>query len=262
VPARKAPAAKKPAAEKKAPARRKAAPRATVEAVPDTVLLRLEAVVAALQAALAEVPRASEFEPLAEHLYEFARTAPTLRAAAEPVEAAVRTLQEVSETLTFTQESFAESILSLPTAQEYEPLIAPLSEFARVAPDLAVSLRGILSAAAPMHETARRLDDAARAMVARPSARSAGDDAWRVEAAAARDEIRSALDGLPRDEDYARVAGQLRELATVSPSLMEWLTQVGTVSAPLQSSVARLGAAADRLDRLLSAAASGPSRPR
>jgi hypothetical protein len=236
----------------KAPARKKAAvpaPRAPRKAKlatapePD-VTARLEALVGALQAALAEVPRASEFEPLAEHLYEFARTAPALRSAAEPVEAAVRSLQEVSETLQFTQESFAESILGLPTAQEYEPLVAPLSEFARVAPDLAVSLRGILAATDPIHETARRLEKTARSLS------EARDGSVRDEVVAVRDEIRAALDTLPRDEDYGRVAAQLRELATVSPSLMEWLTQVGTVQAPLQSSVERLTAAAERLDRL------------
>lgn len=67
-----------------------------------------------------------------------------------------------------------------------------------------------------------------------------------------------ALDTLPRDPDYAAVARQLRELATVSPSLMEWLKQVPKVSTPLaasakglQDAAAGLESARDRLEEAI-----------
>ncbi len=57
--------------------------------------------VAAIREALAEVPRASEFQPLADHLYEFARVAPQFLEQAEAIprvagsiEASVKALSE------------------------------------------------------------------------------------------------------------------------------------------------------------------------
>jgi hypothetical protein len=262
-----------PAAVKAKPARQAAVPRAD----PTT---RLHAATEKLEAALAELPRGAEFEPLAEHLYEFARMAPALvealgrvPAATEPVQAAVRSLQEISETLQYTQESFAESVLGLPTAQEYEPLVEPLTEFARVAPQLAASLKDVLGATMPMRDTARvlervceRLERLAEAQPAPLDERLARIETLlagagpaadladvRADVVAARDAVRAALAGLPRDEDYGRVAAQLRELATVSPSLMDWLQQVATVQAPLQGSVDGLAEALRRLDRAAAA---------
>lgn len=298
-------AAEKPARARRKPAARAApssprtrrATRAPTAALPElaAVLQRLSELAATLEVALGEVPRAAEFEPLAEHLYEFARTAPALAdavaqvpRAAEPVASAVKSLQEISETLQFTQESFAESILGLPTAEEYQPLVEPLSEFARVAPDLTTTLRDVLGATAPLARTIdvmsgvvgrlersmpaldegvrglretgaafdgrlRRLGEVVEALETRlraPAVRAV-PSGLAADVAVARDALRDALAGLPRDDDYARVAAQLRELATVSPSLMEWLQQVGSVQAPLEASVGRLQVAAERLDLVL-----------
>jgi ABC-type transporter Mla subunit MlaD len=60
----------------------------------------------------------------------------------------------------------------------------------------------------------------------------------------AREAILEALNGLPRDADYAPVAAQLRELATVSPSLMEWLREVPKVATPLAEALRNLHQAA------------------
>jgi ABC-type transporter Mla subunit MlaD len=72
------------------------------------------------------------------------------------------------------------------------------------------------------------------------------------QAAAQLDSVRrtlvGALDTLPRDPDCAAVARQLRELATVSPSLMEWLKQVPKVSTPLAASAKGLQDAAAGLE--------------
>jgi hypothetical protein len=66
--------------------------------------------------------------------------------------------------------------------------------------------------------------------------------------AAARESIRAALDTLPRDTAYETFAAQLRELATVSPSLMEWLRQVPALTLPLGGAVASLDEAAQDLE--------------
>ena len=76
-----APRATKAAAPKKPAAPRKpAAGVALSEAVErlDELQGRLQAAVEGLGQALAEAPRAEEFQPLADHIYEFARLAPPL----------------------------------------------------------------------------------------------------------------------------------------------------------------------------------------
>jgi hypothetical protein len=66
--------------------------------------------------------------------------------------------------------------------------------------------------------------------------------------AAARAAIRDGLSSLPRDRAYAEAAAHLRELATVSPSLMEWLRQLPAMSLPLGDAIASLDAAARDLE--------------
>jgi hypothetical protein len=66
--------------------------------------------------------------------------------------------------------------------------------------------------------------------------------------AAARLAIREGLSSLPRDRAYAEAATHLRELATVSPSLMEWLRQLPSMSLPLGDAIASLDAAARELE--------------
>lgn len=274
--ATRAAAPKKPAAP-----RRPAAGAALSEAVERLAELqgRLQAAVEGLGQALAEAPRAEEFQPLADHIYEFARLAPPLLESLQeaprllaPLEPTARALQEVSETLHFAHESFNESLLRLPRADEFEPLAAPLREFARVAPALAESLAELLRLARPLAESAARvealaqplsqatlrLDLAAAALGAQahaqapaaPAALAAGP----AEAAAAcmeraRVAILEALASLPREREYAQLAGQLRELASVSPSLLDWLGEVHATTAPLEAAVAGLRAAAADLAR-------------
>jgi hypothetical protein len=219
-----------------------------------------------LVASLAEVPKAQDFQPLADHLYAFAESTPRLieslesvRSAVKPMEAAARSLGEVAETLVATHQGWSESLLRLPRAEDYEPLAAPLREFARVSPALAESLGSVMRAVAPLPEVVGRLSETADKLLslpaARPSATRAPEGALGpalAEAAesmaTAREAIRAALDSLPQDAAYEKFAAQLKELATVSPSLMEWLRQVPSLSLPLGDAVAGLEQAAGDLE--------------
>jgi DNA repair ATPase RecN len=229
----------------------------------------LQAVTRRLSEALAEVPRAADFEPLAEHIYELARHAPRLLEALEavpaamaPFEQSVASLRETAETLQYVHESFAESLLRLPRAEDYEPLARPLAEFARVSPALAESLADVLRVTAPLSESVaglRRVSDELRATrdaLGRGGGRSGAPDADSLAALEstaadlrdARAALEAALESLPRDPEYKKVADQLREIASVSPSLMEWLQQVTPLSRPLGESVAALREAGARLE--------------
>jgi ABC-type transporter Mla subunit MlaD len=237
---------------------------------------RLDRLAERLALSLEEVPKAADFEPLAEHLYEFARQAPALGSSlqelpkvAAPLAASVKTLLEVSETLQQANQSFSEALLRLPRAEDYEPLAEPLREFARVSPALAAALREVLAVASPLAAMAAPLSEAVRGLAhiatrleatgrelahARASpkgARAEADPAAREglrELArrldAAHESILEALAGLPRASEYEPAAKQLKELASVSPSLMEWLGEVPALSAPLTESVRSLREAA------------------
>lgn len=270
------------ATARKPAARARATPAAAAEGF-DAALTRIEAAAArfesgcdSLARSLAELPRPDDFQPLADHLYEFARTAPPLveslqdvPRAAGPIQDSVRALEQLAETLQFTHESFNESLLRLPRAEDYEPLAAPLAEFARVSPALRESLADVLRVARPLgaavqemehvsrelQATGQRLRDALEALPSAvgPTARTASsEDTARAAAVcmqAARSAILEALASLPREPAYTALARQLRELATVSPSLMEWLRQTPALVAPLSTSVGALQAAATELER-------------
>jgi DNA repair ATPase RecN len=240
----------------------------------------LPAVTRRLADALAEVPRAADFEPLAEHIYELARHAPRLLEALEAVPAAiapfqqsVASLRETADTLHYVHESFAESLLRLPRAEDYEPLARPLAEFARVSPALAESLADVLRVTAPLGEAVAGLRRVTEELGAtrdalggrgHPGPRPGAETLAVLESSAAelenaRAALQAALDSLPRDPEYKRVAEQLREIASVSPSLMEWMQQVTPLSQPLGESVSALRETAGRLEvahgRLLELAA-------
>jgi hypothetical protein len=250
-----------PRSRRRAPAAPKAAP-ADLAAL--TTQLRETAEL--LVASLAEVPKAQDFQPLADHLYAFAESTPRLiesleavRAAVKPMEAAARSLGEVAETLVATHQGWSESLMRLPRAEDYEPLAAPLREFARVSPALAESLGSVMRAVAPLPEVVGRLSETAeklRALPTAPRVPAGGRDGTATAAlteaadrmAAAREAIRAALESLPQDAAYAKFAAQLKELATVSPSLMDWLRQVPTLSLPLGEGVAALEQAAEDLE--------------
>ncbi len=232
----------------------------------EKVSRRLQDVSERLATSLAETPTAADFQPLADHLYAFAETAPRLVEALQGLpkvvgsfDSSTQALQEVAETLQYTHESFADSLLKLPRAEDYEPLAAPLREFAKVSPLLAESLSEVLRVAAPLASAVRNLEQVAgsleasreRLEVAREAQGPAAPDGeLRAELEAIEVQIGGALASLPADAEYGRFAGQLREIASVSPSLMEWLEQVPRLSQPLAGSVADLAAAATRL-RLL-----------
>jgi hypothetical protein len=196
-----------------------------------------------LAAALKDAPKADDFQPLADHLYEFAQTTPRmlkslhdLPAAVGPLEDAVRALEEV--------------LVTLPRAEDYEPLVEPLREFTRVAPALAEQLAVVMKSVAPLSDVVGQLRKTADTFHSAP-ARTGGDGAL-LEAAAermaeAQRAIREALDSLPRDREYRRVAEQLKAIASVSPSLTEWLHEVPKLSMPLGESVASLERAAESL---------------
>lgn len=222
----------------------------------------------ALREALAEVPRAADFQPLADHLYEFARIAPTLSERLGDFASIVETLQALHGAL-------SEAVSLVPRAEQYEPLrrfaqaapalvasldevvsatrplAGPLREFATVAPALGERLADVARSAAPLAESVKRLQglDAAIARLERLAGAAAADAAASAtpplgdtpdQVARARALIIEALESLPRREEYAPAAAQLREIASVSPTLLDWMAEVPRLSAPLRDSIERL----------------------
>ncbi|HET6899566.1 MAG TPA: hypothetical protein VFK70_14520 [Vicinamibacteria bacterium] len=236
-----------------------AALRAEVAAL-SQVVARLGASADLMSATAAELPRADDFQPLADHLYAFAQSAPRLlesleavRAAVAPLETAARSLGEVAETLVATHHGWSESLLRLPRAEDYEPLTEPLREFARVSPILAETLAAVVKAVTPLPGMVQKVLGVAETLHPRPAA--SGDSGLRGSLAEAADRmataheaIRAGLASLPRDRTYAQAAAHLRELATVSPSLMEWMRQLPAMSLPLGEAVASLDEAARELE--------------
>jgi hypothetical protein len=227
---------------------------------PVELLNRLRASADQLQSTASELPRADDFQPLADHLYAFAQIAPGLvstleatRAAVSPLEAAARHLGEVAETLVATHQEWSQSLLQLPRAEDYEPLAAPLREFARVSPVLAETLASVVKAVTPLPAMVEALLGTMRS--AAPGAGSGNGavlDAPLAAAidrmASARTAIREGLATLPRDAAYAKAAGHLRELATVSPSISEFLAELPGIALPLGESIASLEQAARELE--------------
>jgi ABC-type transporter Mla subunit MlaD len=159
----------------------------------------------------------------------------------EPLSHALRSLRQVTDALQFVHQSFAEALLKLPHPEDFEPLLVPLREFARVSPALVEAFRGVIVTT--------------RALIPPVSGEASGAgaspamDKGRVDEAlghvdAALQALRKALADLPSDAAYRPVARQLRELATVSPSLMDWLKDVPKLTTPLSESVAALRRAA------------------
>ena len=132
-------------------------PGAAPAGTPASLVARLTESAELLSATAAELPRADDFQPLADHLYAFAESAPRLlesleavRAAVAPLESAARSLGDVAETLVATHHGWSESLLRLPRAEDYEPLTEPLREFARVSPLLAETLSAVVKAVTPL----------------------------------------------------------------------------------------------------------------
>jgi ABC-type transporter Mla subunit MlaD len=268
----------RPAKPKAPPPRDAETPSGAERALGETAE-RLERLGDRLALSLDEVPKAADFEPLAEHLYEFARQAPALAASLEelpkvagPLSGSVKALQNISETLDQANHSFSEALLRLPRAEDYEPLAEPLREFARVSPALATALREVLAVASPLAAMAAPLSESMRGLAhvtatLEATSRQLSESAMALERAggsqataaprdalpevarrleSAHEAVLEALAGLPRPSDYEPAARQLREIASVSPSLMEWLREVPLLTAPLTESVRALqGAAAD-----------------
>jgi ABC-type transporter Mla subunit MlaD len=102
----------------------------------------------------------------------------------------------------------------------------------------------------------------ARPAVPTAAASPAGATEVREAVASAREHLEAALERLPRREDYEPAARNLREMASVSPSLMSWLAEVPALSAPLADSVSDLREALLDLDRALVALGPNPAIPR
>lgn len=259
------------ASEAPAPPRtpRKRAPRATAPPVDDRVaaaLARLPDLVERLEALIADVPKAEQFEPLAEHIYSFAQTGPRLmdslelvKDAVPQIELATRALSETATTLQDTNQRLSESLMRLPAAEDYEPLAAPLIEFTKISPALIGTLREAVVSFAAVSQVTKRLEGISKSLKhlentepAPPKAKTEtaetprhGKIAEALETLA--NEIDGALEKIPKDPEYARVAEQLRELATVSPSLMDWMKEVKPLSPPLAGSVLALRRVANSL---------------
>ena len=226
------------------------------------VVARLNQSADLLSATAADLPRADDFQPLADHLYAFAQSAPRLldsleavRTAVGPLETAARSLGDVAETLVATHQGWSESLLRLPRAEDYEPLTEPLREFARVSPLLAETLAAVVKAVTPLPGMVQKVLGVAETLhpQSAPSPLSEGSLRRPLTEAAdrmatAHEAIRNGLASLPRDRAYAQAASHLRELATVSPSLMEWLRQLPAMSVPLGDAIASLDEAARELE--------------
>ncbi|HET7292075.1 MAG TPA: hypothetical protein VFM88_06605 [Vicinamibacteria bacterium] len=214
------------------------------------------------RARLDEIPRAEDFQPLADHLYAFAETAPGLLASLESVRLAVErvdsialSLSEAADTLVATHQSWTDSLMKLPRPEDYEPLVGPLREFARVSPALAETLASVVREVTPLPAVAHRLLEALQARGDGRSEQGTVDEGMRTSLedavermAAVRSVLREALAALPRDRSYAAAATQLRELATVSPSLMAWMKHLPPLTMPLAEAVAGLEQAVRELE--------------
>ena len=202
----------------RAPKPRKAKPAAATE--------RLDELCHLLAEAIRDAPRAVDFEGLAEHLYAFAAQAPKLAARMDGSATAI-----------------AEQIAGL--ARVAPGIVELIGEAMRVASSLATATTGLEQAAARLEAASR---GAGEALPTPPSEKLVADlreALARVDTA--RTAIVDALDALPRAADYEPFAKQLREIASVSPSLMEWMGEVPRVAAPLRDSVERLWEAASVL---------------
>lgn len=196
----------------------------------ESLVVRLTAASETLARAAAELPKASDFQPLADHLYGFAQTAPAI----------MESLRELSEGLAATQSSFEGALLRMPHPDEYEPLAAPLRDFARISPKMVEVLEELrarlaLGASATMEADPPPPSVPAISIVTRRRLEEALGDLD-----TARKTVRRAVSTLPDEEAYAPVAAQLRELASVSPSLLDWLQETPRLAAPLAASVREL----------------------
>jgi len=165
-----------------------------------------------------------------------------------------RSLARVAESLHFAHESFAHALLRLPRAEDYEPLTETLRRLAEATPGLLRSLEG---KASPAHDLG--LPGLVEAAFERP-APSRPPEGVGEAIASARRLLEAALESLPGPADYEPAARNLREMATVSPSLLDWLGEVPPLSAPLADSVAGLRQALQELERAQDALG-GPPRP-
>jgi len=177
--------------------------------------------------------------------------------------AAVDRLAEAAEALQSAQASLQDALFHMPRASEYEPLAEPLRDFARLAPALIESLSAMPRLAALLEASVRRVEQVAErfetprfaspaaASDALPAAtRATSVDLGRVaeRVQQARRTILEALGSLPAEDDYVPVARQLREIASVSPSLLSWLDEVPKLTIPLSRSVTGLHGAAAALE--------------
>ncbi len=264
-----------PAASDEAPPPKALRKRASRAAAPPPVddqvasaLARLPDLVERLEALIADVPKAEQFEPLAEHIYSFAQSGPRLMESLESVkdavpqiESATKALGETATTLQDTNQRLAESLMRLPAAEDYEPLAAPLIAFTRISPALTETLREAVVSFAAVSQVTKRLEGISKSLKQMETAETPfprgkakadtaeaprhGKVAEHLETLA--NEIDGALEKIPKDPEYARVAEQLRELATVSPSLMDWMKEVKPLSPPLAGSVMTLRRVANSL---------------
>ncbi len=199
--------------------------------------------------AIEDLPRASDLQPLADHLYEFAVAAPKLiesirglPEALAPVERAGNALQEINDNLQETQATLQDALFHMPRPSEYEPLAEPLRDFARLSPSLIESLASVPRASALLDQATRRIEESTERLAA--PAPNPGTEVARAAVARARASVEAALASIPDQDVYAPVARQLRELASVSPSLMAWLAEAPRLAAPLAAAVVSLREAA------------------
>jgi hypothetical protein len=207
---------------------------------------RLDALSRRLESSLGETPKPADFQPLADHLYEFARTAPAvveslreLPGVAGPLGENVRALQDIAETLASLHAAFTESLIRLPQAEDYEPLAEPLRRFAATSPGLVAALGEVLQIAGPLADSVRGLRELAGRLEASHE---------RLAAARPTDETPVPGDSPSSAEGLEALTAPLREFVKVSPALVESLRAFPRLASPLAGWVSGLEQVAARLE--------------
>jgi hypothetical protein len=156
-----------------------------------------------------------------------------------PLERATSAVAEIARGLEHAHAQLQGVVFHLPRPSEYEPLAEALTTATQRLETVANRIAAQPASAAPPAGAEPPLSPRLLAMRLERVGHA-------IESA--RDAIRDALRSLPPSEHYAPVARQLKELASVSPSLMEWMREVPRLTTPLTASVDALSTAADELD--------------
>jgi ABC-type transporter Mla subunit MlaD len=162
---------------------------------------------------------------------------------------ASRALRKNTESLAAVQAGLEAAVFHLPRASEFEPLADPLRQFAAMAAPILACLREQAQKGAALVAPALTAPAASPPYSDRrmPSELASLLDNVAIELDIVRTQLVSALATLPSAADYQPIARQLRAIASVSPSLLDWMQEIPKISTPLADSIASLKDAAEQL---------------